>query len=52
MPVRVIASTAPTARSETVADGGIEVELRSGVRLRLTTGADLDYVTALAERLG
>jgi hypothetical protein len=52
VPVRVIASTAPTARSETVADDAIEVELRSGVRLRLAAGANLDYVAALAQRLG
>jgi hypothetical protein len=52
VPVRVIASTAPTARSETSGDRAIEVELPSGVRLRLTSGADLDYVAALAQRLG
>ena len=52
VPVRVIASAAPKARSEAVADRSIEVELRTGVRLRLATGADLDYVAALAQRLG
>jgi hypothetical protein len=52
VPVRVIASAAPTARSEAVADHTIEVELRSGVRLRLAAGADLDYVAALVQRLG
>jgi hypothetical protein len=52
VPVRVIASTAPTARSEMAADGAIEVELRSGVRLRLVAGTNLDYVAALAQRLG
>lgn len=52
VPVRVIASTAPTARSEMAADAAIEVELRSGVRLRLAAGANLDYVAALAQRLG
>jgi hypothetical protein len=52
VPVRVIASTAPTARSEMAADSAIEVELRSGVRLRLAAGTNLDYVAALAQRLG
>ncbi len=52
VPVRVIASTAPTARSETAAEGAIEVELRSGVRLHVVVGANLDYVAALAQRLG
>jgi hypothetical protein len=52
VPVRVIASSAPTARSEMAADGAIEIELRSGVRLRLVAGANLDYVAALAQRLG
>jgi hypothetical protein len=52
LPVRVIASTAPVARSESAGDRTIEVELRTGVRLRLATGADLDYVAALAQRLG
>ena len=52
LPVRVVASTAPTARSEAVADRAIEVELRSGVRLHVVVGADLDYVAALAQRLG
>jgi hypothetical protein len=52
VPIRVVASAAPTARSEAVADRAIEVELRSGVRLYVAVGADLDYVTALAQRLG
>jgi hypothetical protein len=52
VPVRVIASTAPSARTGADAARAIEIELRSGVRLRMTTGADLDYVVALAERLG
>ena len=52
VPVRVIASTGPTARSETVAGRAIEIELKTGVRLRLATGADVDYVVALVQRLG
>lgn len=52
VPVRVIASTAPSARTGADAARAIEIELRSGVRLRVTTGADLDYVVALAQRLG
>jgi hypothetical protein len=52
VPVRVIASTAPMARGEAAADRAIEVELRSGVRLRVATGTDLDYVAGLAQRLG
>jgi hypothetical protein len=52
VPVRVVASTAPTARSSAVPGGAIEIELKTGVRLRLSTTADLDYVAALAQRLG
>jgi hypothetical protein len=48
----VITSTAPTARREIGVDGAIEIELKSGVRLRLAAGANLDYVAALAQRLG
>jgi transposase-like protein len=50
VPVRVIASTAPRAREADAAE--FEVELKTGVRLRFSTGADLDYVAALAQRLG
>ncbi len=50
--VRVIASATPTARDEAGADRVIEVELRSGVRLRVAIGTDLDYVAALAQRVG
>ncbi len=46
VPVRVIASTAPTARGEVSADRAIEVELRSGVELRVATGTDLDFPRA------
>jgi len=52
VPVRVIASTAPTARGATAVGGEIEIELTTGVRLRLSTAVDLDYVAALAQRLG
>ena len=52
VPVRVIASTAPTARSAADADRAIEIELKTGVRLRVTTDVALDYVVALAQRLG
>jgi hypothetical protein len=49
VPVRVIAS-APAAREADTAV--IEVELRTGVQVRFSTGADLDYVAALVQRLG
>jgi len=52
VPVRVVASTAPTARGSAALGGAIEIELKTGVRLRLSTTADLDYVAALAQRLG
>lgn len=52
VPVRVVASTAPAARGAAVVGGEIEIELTTGVRLRLTTAVDLDYVAALAQRLG
>ncbi len=55
VPVRVVASTAPTARGAAAVGGeirAIEIELKTGVRLRLSTAADLDYVAALAQRLG
>jgi len=52
VPVRVIASTTPTARSTGGADRAIEIELKTGVRLRVTTDVALDYVVALAQRLG
>jgi len=52
VPVRVVASTAPTARSAAAVGGELEIELKTGVRLRLSTAVDLDYVAALAQRLG
>ena len=52
VPVRVIASTAPSARGGDDADRVIEVELGTGVRLRVPMQADLDYVVALVQRLG
>ena len=51
VPVRVIASTAPTARQSNESAAKVEVELSSGVRLRFATSIDLDYVAALAQRL-
>lgn len=50
VPVRVIASTAPAARGAESAD--IEVELKTGVRLRFSSGVALDYIAALVQRLG
>lgn len=55
VPVRVIASTAPPARGAEFGVGGgdeIEIELKTGMRLRFSTSVDLDYVVALAQRLG
>lgn len=52
VPVRVIASTAPAARDGRDADRVIEVELKTGVRLRVPMHTDLDYVVALVQRLG
>lgn len=52
VPVRVIASTAPVARGAAAVGGELEIELKTGVRLRLSTAVDLDYVAALAQRLG
>jgi hypothetical protein len=50
VPVRVVASTA--APGAAAVGGEIEIELKTGVRLRLSTAVDLDYVAALAQRLG
>jgi len=52
VPVRVVASTAPAARGTAAASSELEIELKTGVRLRLSTAVDLDYVVALAQRLG
>ena len=52
VPVRVIESTPPAVRRSSESAAEIEVELTSGVRLRFATSMDLDYVAALAERLG
>lgn len=52
VPVRVIASTAPAARGTAAASSELEIELKTGVRLRLSAAVDLDYVVALAQRLG
>ncbi|MCC6786105.1 MAG: IS66 family insertion sequence element accessory protein TnpB [Planctomycetes bacterium] len=53
LPVRVVASTAPTARDARRDDAAeVELELPGGRRLRFPTGTDVDYVAALARRLG
>jgi len=52
VPVRVVASTAPVARGAAAVGGEIEIELTTGVRLRLSTAVDPDYVAALVQRLG
>ena len=52
LPVRVIASTAPTARWQREDGAAIEAELPSGVRLRFSSGVDPDYVAELVRRLG
>ena len=50
--VRVIESPPPMVRRSSESAAEIEVELASGLRLRFATSIDLDYVAALAERLG
>jgi len=53
IPVRVVASTAPSARqAEAAAAGEIELELKSGLRIRFAAGVDVEYVSALVQRLG
>jgi transposase-like protein len=52
LPVRVIASTAPTAREAGDDAARIEVELLSGLRLRFPTGTDGAYVASLVRHLG
>jgi len=52
VPVRVIASTAPTVRRSSESADELEVELASGERLRFATSIDLDDVAALAQLLG
>jgi transposase-like protein len=52
LPVRVIASTAPAARGASAAPPPIEVELASGLRLRIPVGTDAEYVASLIGRLG
>src|SRR5947208_9563385 len=52
LPVRVIASTAPTARRSSGDASSVEVELPSGVRLRFPTGTDGEYVATMIKRLG
>jgi transposase-like protein len=52
LPVRVVASPAPSARGP-VAEGAaiLEVELPSGVKLAVPFGADTEYVADLVRRL-
>jgi hypothetical protein len=52
VPVRVVASTAPTARGASERAAGIEVELPSGLRLRFPAGTDGAYIAALVRQLG
>jgi len=49
VPVRVLSSTAPTARWRD--DVSLELELPSGVRLRFPVGTDGGYLAALVARL-
>lgn len=52
VPVRVVASTAPTARRSSESRTEIvEVELLSGALVRFAIGADVEYVAALVQRL-
>ena len=52
IPVRVIASSARTARETEARHGLIEIELKSGVRIRVSSGADSEFVADLVQRLG
>jgi transposase-like protein len=52
VPVRVIASTAPKARLPEAAIAELEIELPSGTRLRFSSSVAVEYVAALAQRLG
>jgi transcriptional regulator with XRE-family HTH domain len=51
LPVRVVASTAPKARSSEDTAGAVEIEVASGVRLRFAAGTDVAYVAALVATL-
>lgn len=48
--VRVVDSTAPRARRGESPE--IEVELTTGIRLRFSSEVAVDYIVALAQRLG
>ena len=52
LPVRVIASTAPTARWPSGDGSLVEIELPSGLRLRFPTGTDGAYIATLVKRFG
>ena len=53
LPVRVVPSTAPTARRQGDADGAvIEAELPTGVRLRFPAATDPAVIADLLRRLG
>jgi hypothetical protein len=51
LPVRVVASTAPTARGPGDDDLLVEVSLSDGLLLRFRSGADLAYTAELIARL-
>jgi hypothetical protein len=51
LPVRVVASTAPTARRSDEGAGVLEIVLPSGVRLRFPMGTDGEYVAAIVKRV-
>jgi hypothetical protein len=51
LPVRVVASTAATARWSSDRASVVEIELPSGVRLRFSTGTDGDYIATMVKRL-
>jgi hypothetical protein len=54
LPVRVVGSTAPTARRQDDAAGAsvIEADLPTGVRLRFSAATDPAVITDLLRRLG
>jgi hypothetical protein len=53
VPVRVIASTAPKARlPEAASTDELTIDLPSGIRLRFSSAVAIEYVAALAQRLG
>jgi hypothetical protein len=54
VPVRVVASTAPSARWERGGGGEalVEADLPSGVRVRFVVGTDTSYLADLLRQLG